>query len=333
MRMPGISIIGTGHYVPEKAVKNNDFKKFVDTSDEWITERTGIRERRFSSGEPTWYMAVQAASRALEMAGVDAAGVDAVIGCTISGDFAYPSLACVVQSELGAKNAFCYDLAAACSGFVYALDAAYRYLVTGGAETVLVVSSEQLSRTLDFTDRSTCILLGDGAGAAVIRRNAEGGFASYLTADGTGGTSLYCRYPKNGSPFVTEEGRKKYDTFPENGKNAMFMAGRDVYRFAVQTFPRVLEEACRRAQTVPDALDLLVPHQANLRILETASNRLGVPMDKIYVNLDRFGNTGSASIPICLDELNRAGRLRRGMKLGVAGFGGGLTCGAAVFDW
>lgn len=333
MMMPGIFIAGTGHYVPEKVVTNNDFTKFIETSDEWITERTGIRERRFSTGEPTWYMGKEAALAALDDAEIDAADIDAIICCTISGDFAYPSLACLIQSEVGAKNAFCFDISAACSGFVYALDAASRYLATGGAKNILIVCSEMLSRTLDFTDRSTCILLGDGAGAAVVQANNSGSFSSYLAADGDGGSSLYCRNPVNKSPFITEADKPEYKKFPETGNNYMFMAGRDVYRFAVQAFPAAIEKACEKAGISVNDIDLFVPHQANIRIIKTAAERLNVPMDKMVVNLDRYGNTSSASIPICLDELNRSGKLKRGMKIAIAGFGGGLTYGAAIFEW
>ena len=331
--MSGIEIAGTGSYLPSLVLTNDDLSKMVDTSDEWIRERTGIRERRISKGEPAWYMGRQAAAACLENAGVGAKDVDLIIACSITADYFTPSLSCIIQSEIGADNAFCYDMNAACSGFIYAVDAAYRYLETGGAKTVLVVCSEVLSKIIDFTDRSTCVLFGDGAAAAVLKKGENKLFSSYLRAEGSSGASLLSRSIENKSPFFTEADREEYRKFGPTNGHFLAMAGREVYRFATKALAESVEKACEKAGLAVNRLDLIVPHQANIRIVKTAADRLGGDMDKMYVNLDRFGNTSCASIPICLDELNRSGKLRRGMKIAIAGFGAGLTCGAVVMEW
>ena len=330
--MPGIRFIGTGSYCPDNIVTNRDFEKFVETSDEWIRDRTGIRERRISTGEPAWYMGREAGRRALEAAGVDGAEIDAIIACTVTPDFTFPSLACILQAELGADRAFCYDLNAACSGFVYALDAAYRLLITDGAKKVLIVCSEVLSRLTDFTDRSTCVLFGDGAAAALLVRDDAALFYSALHAEGASGGAIRARTQMARSPFLSGEENPEYVRFgPTN--EYLRMDGREVYRFATRALPAALREACEKAGLRPDELDLIVPHQANIRIIQTAAKELALPMERFFINLDRYGNTASASVPICLDELSRSGALKPGMKLGIAGFGGGLTYASAIFEW
>lgn len=330
--MSGVFIAGTGMYVPSKVVTNDDMTRFVDTSDEWIVQRTGIRERHFSTGEPNWYMGLQAARQAVERAGIDPKEIDVIISSSITPDYFYPTIACTVQDELGADNAFCWNMEAACSGFVYALDVARSYLSTGSAKNVLIVCSENMSKSLDFTDRSTCVLFGDGAGAAVVQKS-DGLYASCMRSDGRTGAALLARALPLDTPFSTEKDDPKYAKYMETQGNCMKMDGRAVYRFTAHAIPDMVTGACGRAGIDVQDLDLIVPHQANLRIIETAADRLHVPMEKMYVNIDRYANTSCASVPICLAELETSGRLRRGDKVALAGFGGGLTCGAAVFEW
>lgn len=330
--MSSVNITGTGMYVPAQVVTNDDMKRFVDTSDEWIVQRTGIRERRFSTGEPNWYMGLQAAKQAVANAGVDPKEIDVIISCSISPDYFYPTIACTVQDELGADKAFCWNMEAACSGFVYALDVAHGYLTTGSAKTVLIVCSENMSKTLDFTDRTTCVLFGDGAGAAVVQKS-DGLYASCMRSDGRTGAALLARALPMESPFATDKDNPKYAKYMETKGSCMKMNGKAVYRFTAHAIPDMVTGACERAGINVEDLDLIVPHQANLRIIETAADRLHVPMEKMYVNIDRYANTSCASIPICLAELVENGRLKRGDKIALAGFGGGLTCGAAVFEW
>ena len=330
--MSGVFIAGTGMYAPSKVVTNDDMAEIVDTSDEWITERTGIRQRRFSTGEPNYYMGIQAARAALERAGTDPAEVDMIIGCTVTPDYYFPTLACILQSELGADNAFCWDLNAACSGFIYALDVAHTYLSTGKVRTALIVCSEELSKVIDFSDRSTCVLFGDGAGAVVVR---EGGglYASYLHSLGKSGGALVSRALENHSPYAVRAGDEAYRKYAQTTGSYIHMDGREVYRFATRAMAEAVETACGRAGVAVADLDLIVPHQANIRIIRTAAEKLGVDMSKMAVNIDRYANTSCASIPILLSELDRSGRLRRGDRIALAGFGAGLTSGAIVMEY
>ena len=330
--MSGIFIAGTGKYIPSAVVTNDDMAKIVDTSDEWITERTGIRRRHFSTGEPTSYMGIQAAREAIGRAGITAADIDMIIGTTVTPDYYYPSLACMVQASIGAESAFCWDLNAACSGFIYALDVAHSYLTLGKASTVLIVSSEELSKQVDFTDRSTCILFGDGAGAVVLR-SGGGMYQSWLRSEGSAGAALTSRALANHSPYAVRAADAEYDPYPPAEGSYIHMAGREVYRFATKAMARALQAACERASLSPQDLEVIVPHQANVRIIRTAAEKLGVDMARMYVNVDQYGNTSSASIPIALSELDRSGRLRRGDKIGLVGFGAGLTYGAAVMEY
>ena len=329
--MSGIFIAGTGKYIPSAVVTNDDMAKVVDTSDEWIRERTGIRERHFSTGETTFQMGVEASRAAIARAGVEPASIDMIIGTTVTPDYYYPSLACIVQAAVGAENAFCWDLNAACSGFIYALDAAQTYLALGKASTVLIVSSEELSKQMDFTDRSSCVLFGDGAGAVVVR-GGRGMYHSWLRSEGSSAAALTARALPNHSPYAAK-GQAQADPYPMAEGNFIHMAGRDVYRFATRAMAEALRGACERASISPQDLEVIVPHQANVRIIRTAAEKLGVDMERMYVNLDRYGNTSSASIPIALSELETSGRLRRGDKIGLVGFGAGLTYGAAVLEY
>lgn len=331
--MSGIRIVATGRYVPKKVVQNEDFVKFLDTSDEWITQRTGMKQRHFCAGEPTWLMGALAAKDALEKNGIDPLSIDLIVFTTVTPDYTTPSMACMAQGYIGATNAFCFDINAACSGFVYALDLARRYLACGDVKRVLIVSSEALSRIADFTDRSTCVLFGDAAGACVVE-HSEGLFASMACADGTKGGVLYNKVNYLAkSPFLDESLLPAYEEPFVPTTELLHMDGGEVYKFAVTAFPHAIRTACERAGIPVDALDLIVPHQANLRIVKTAAKTLGYPMEKMYCNMDRYANTSSACTAICLDELVEAGRLKPGDKIGVVGFGGGVTYGACVFEW
>lgn len=329
--MSGVFIAGVGMHVPEKIVTNDDMAKLVDTSDEWISDRTGIKQRHFSEGEPNYHIGRQAAENAIRLAGISPEEIDLIIGCTVTPDFYFPSLACVIQGLIGAKNAFCWDLGAACSGFVYALDVAHTYISMGKAKTVLIVCSETLSKNVDFSDRATCVLFGDGAGAVVVQRG-NGLFASALHSEGAGGNVLVCRANRNESPFAQNK-EEAFTEYPATKRHYIAMDGREVYRFSTRALAETVEEACSKAGVVVSDLKLIVPHQANIRIIKTAAERLGVPMERMFVNIGRYGNTSSATIPICLAELTEAGRLVRGDLIALAGFGGGLTCGSIVMEW
>jgi 3-oxoacyl-[acyl-carrier-protein] synthase-3 len=330
--MSGIFIAGTGLYAPNKVVTNDDMAKIVNTSDEWITDRTGIKERRFSEGEPNFYMATAAATQAIKKAGIDPQEIDMIIASTVTADYLVPSLACIIQSEIGADNAFCWDMNAACSAFIYALDVAQTYLSSGKIKTALIVSSELLSKITDFSDRSTCVLFGDGAGAVVVRAG-DGMYQSYLRSEGKSAGALLARGLKNNSPFAVHADDEAYAKYKQTSGHYLSMEGREVYRFATKAMSETIEIACKKAEISVSDLDLIIPHQANIRIIKTAAERLRVSMDKMYVNVERYGNTSCASIPICIEELNAAGHLHRGDKIALAGFGGGLTCGAIVMEW
>ncbi len=322
------TITGTGSAVPDKVLTNFDLEKIVDTSDEWIISRTGIRERRVAAeGEYTSTFAVRAAERALAMAGVSPKEIDLIIVGTVTPDYPFPSTACVVQSILGADRAAAFDLSAACSGFVYGLSVAEKFIRTGAAKKALVIGAEVLTRILDWTDRNTCVLFGDGAGAVVVEAGANGAgiMNSYMRSDGSYGELLYQPAPGSRNPATHQviDERKVFIT----------MQGNDVFKLAV----RAMEESAVRSLELnglkPEDVTLFIPHQANKRIIDATAKRLAFPEDKVYVNVDRFGNTSSASIPIALDEANRAGKLRRGDLLLLDAFGGGLTWGAVPVRW
>lgn len=331
--MSGVFLAGVGRYIPAGVVTNDDMSKIVDTSDEWISERTGIRERHFSNGEPTWFMGAEAAKAALQNAGVNACDIDMIIGCSISADYFFPSMSCIVQGVIGADNAFCWDLSAACSGFVYALDAAEKYLCSGSAKNILIICSEMLSRLIDFTDRSTCVLFGDGAAAVVVQRSEDKIFKSYMRSEGKLGGAIVSSTVESKSPYAADKQNAAYQLLPQTKEHYLSMAGRDVYRFATRALPESIQRVCEDAGWSYSELKYIIPHQANQRILETAMEKLGLGMDKVYLNLNRYGNTSSASIPICLSELADEGMLSRGDKMVFSGFGGGLTYGAVALEW
>lgn len=329
--MKGIKVLATGRYAPDNIATNEDFAKIVDTSDEWITTRTGMKVRHISDGEPTWMMASKAARRALEHAGMNAGDIDMILITTVTGDFYSPSVASMVQREIGAYNAFGMDMNAACSGFVYGMDAAYRYLVTGAAKHVLLISAETLSKITDYTDRSTCVLFGDGAAAAILTLG-EGLFASYLAMDAHDAHVLYARTHDNLNPFSTK-GAEHPDGFTGAKDHYLYMDGRAVYKFAVKAMPEAVEKAVEKAGLTLSDIDYIVPHQANIRIVQTAAKTLGLPMEKFLLNVAEYANTSSASVPLCLDEYNERGTFKPGDKIVVVGFGAGLTYAAAVFEW
>lgn len=313
-------IIGTGSACPAAHVTNDGLSRFVETSDEWIATRTGIRSRRIARGERISDYAAQAAENALENAGTKPEELDLILCATVRGEFLTPSLACVVQSRIGAACP-AFDVNAACTGFLYALDTAAGWFARGRAKRVLVLAAEQMSDLVDWNDRSTCVLFGDGAGAVVLEPG-EGLRSICLHASGSE-KELRIACAQGNSPFAQ----------PREADPFLHMDGREVYKFAVAAMCHDLEEAIAAAGIAQEDVDLVLPHQANLRIIETAKQKLNIPAERYRVNIDRFGNTSAASIPILLDELNRAGELRPGMLLALTAFGGGLTSGACVLRW
>ncbi|MBR1738904.1 MAG: ketoacyl-ACP synthase III [Ruminococcus sp.] len=327
----GIKILGTGSFVPQQRLTNDDFRRFVDTNDEWIRTRTGISERRMAGWEPVWYMGAKAAGQAIERAGISPEDIGLVITTTATPDFLTPSIACVIQNEVGAVNAAAFDMNAACSGFVYALDTARRFLETDDSlKYVLVTASEALSRFTNFNDRTTCILFGDGAAAAVIERSDKL-FSSHIAADGSGAGYL-CARNLRPAPEIAQEPEIE-DSFPDAGDRKLYQDGKEVYKFATKALPLAFELAAQKCGITKEDIDWFIPHQANVRIIETAAKKLGAPMDKFIVTLDHYGNTSSASIPLALNEAINDGRVQRGQKLALIGFGAGLTYGGAILEY
>ncbi len=322
------SIAATGAYLPERILTNADLEKMVETSNEWILSRTGIRERRIAAeGETTSDMGARAAQQALDQSGIDPKTIDLIIVATCTPDTAFPSTACYIQAKIGATRAAAFDLQAACSGFLYALVTAEQFIASGAHKTVLVVGAEKLSSIVNWQDRNTCVLFGDGAGAVILQHREGGrGIVSFdLGADGTQTEILSvpaggCRMP------ITPEVLK-------NRSNFLQMAGKEVFRQAVTAMNRSAEDCLEKAGIKPKDLRWIIPHQANSRIIEAVAQRLSVDMEHFYVNLDRYGNTSAACIPICLHELNTAGKLKQGDLLLMVVFGGGLTWAGAVLEW
>lgn len=323
-----VGIIGTGKYVPKQILSNKDLEQMVETNDEWITSRTGIKERRIAADdEATSDLAYNAALEALHNAGVLAEDIDLIIVATVTPDRAFPSTACIIQDRLGAKKAAAFDLSAACSGFIYGLANATSMIKSGIYKNALVIGAECLSRITDYTDRNTCILFGDGAGAVVIGEVSEGrGFLSFeLGADGSGGDLLKVESGGSRLPASQETIDQKL--------HCIYMAGRDVFKFAVRIMGSTAEKALEKAGLSKQDIDLLVPHQANIRIIQSALERLELPQEKSIVNLDKYGNVSAASIPLALAEAVEQGKVNPGDCMVMVGFGGGLTWGAAVLRW
>lgn len=331
--MLGISIKGTGMYLPSTIVTNDDFSKIVETSDEWITTRTGIKQRHISNGELTWQMGAKSAKQAIEKAGINPEDIDLIIHTSVTPDYTTPSMSCIIQDSIGAINAACIDVNCACSGFVYSLDMARRYISCGDFKTVLIVSSETLSRMTDYNDRSTCVLFGDGSASCVVVGNQDKKFASFLGSNGAGSSSLFARANPIQNPFNDFVDPQELDNFPDSNENYIYMNGREVYKFAVNAIPMAITKACEKINISPEDIDLIIPHQANVRIVETAANKLNLPLDKFYTNLEKYGNTSSASIPIALNEAVEKGLIKKGDKVCVVGFGAGLTYAAAIIEW
>ena len=327
--MTRTAILGTGAYAPEKVLTNADLEKMVETSDAWITERTGIKERRIAApGENTSDMAVKAAIRALEMAHTRAEELDLIVMGTVSPDMPMPSAAVAVQAKLGARRAFAFDLSAACAGSLYGMSIADQYIRTGTVKRALVIGAELLSRVVDWTDRNTCVLFGDAAGAMVLGPSADpsrGILGIQLHADGDAANIL--TIPGGGSihPQSPEVLEKKL--------HKVAMNGREVYKYAVRALPEAVLEVLAAQGLTTAGVTHLIGHQANLRIIESVCGRLGLPLEKCWVNIHRYGNTSSASLPTTLDEANRAGRLKQGDVIAMMAIGAGMAWGAGVVRW
>ena len=318
-------IAGTGSYLPEKVLTNADLEKLVDTSDEWIVSRSGIRERHLvGDGQTTSDMAVEAATKALEAAGVKASELELIIVGTTTPDFIFPSTACLVQNRLGALGCAAFDVNAACSGFLFALSVADKFIRTGTVKTALVIGAEALTRMLDWSDRNTCVLFGDGAGAVVLKADSETGILStHLHADGSKKDLLHCLVGVSSG-------------FHEGEKNAgvrVMMTGSEVFKYAVKALDAVVEETLAANGLDRHAIDWLIPHQANLRIIEATAKRLDMPMERVFVTVHKHGNTSSGSVPLALDEAVRSGKVQRGQLLLLEAFGGGFTWGSALLRY
>lgn len=315
-------IYGTGSYVPEHVMDNDDLAKIVDTNDEWIRERTGIGRRHVIEEETTSYMAGQAAARAVEQSGIDPAEIDLILVATSSSEVIYPCAACEVQKAVGAVHAAGYDLNAACTGFVLAFNTAQAYISAGLYRTILVVGAESMSNMVDWTDRSTCILFGDGAGAVILR--AEEGNPVYMAAhsDGVKGEAL-TQLSRHRRGWEKEEEKESY----------IHMDGQAVFKFAVRKVPEIIEEVLGQTDVKLEEIDYFILHQANRRIMEAVAKRLKTDISKFPMNLEEYANTSAATVPILLDEMNRRGMFRRGQKIILSGFGAGLTWAACLFEW
>jgi len=321
-------ILGTGFYVPEKIMTNADLEKIVDTTDEWIVERTGIRERRIAEdGVPMSDLAMKAAENALADAGVAAEDLDLIIVATLTSDRIIPSTACMIQDRLGAKRAAAFDLSAACAGFAYAASVASQFIETGAYKKALVIGAETLSKYIDWEDRNTCVLFGDGAGAAVLGQVEEGyGILSFdLGSDGSGGDAI--QIPSSGSLMpVSKESI-------DQRLNLIHMNGKEVYMFAVKAMGRTVKNSLAKIDMPKEQIDWLVPHQANIRIIESAAKRLSMPMEKVIVNIHKYGNMSAACIPIALAEAAAAKRFKKGDIIALSGFGAGLTWASCIIRW
>ncbi|RGX27850.1 beta-ketoacyl-ACP synthase III [Enterocloster asparagiformis] len=316
-------IVGTGAYVPEQIATNDDLARIVETNDEWIRSRTGIGERRIATTETNSYMAAQAAKQALDQAGIAPEDVDLILLATSSPDYCFPNGACEIQEQIGAVNAAGYDISAACTGFVFALNTAHAFIQAGIYRTALVIGSDVLSKLLDWTDRGTCVLFGDGAGAVVVQAADRGVIGVKMHSDGTKGGVLTCGARTNGNFLL---GKK-----PELGY--MTMDGQEVFKFAVKKVPEIIKELLEENRTSLEEIRYFVLHQANYRIIESVAKRLKADISKFPANMEHYGNTSGGSIPLLLDEMNRKGMLAPGDKIVLSGFGAGLTWGATLVEW
>ncbi len=323
----GAVIIGTGSCLPKRVLSNHDLEKMVETNDEWIRSRTGISTRRISSeGEETYKLATSAARKAMEMAQVTADEIDLIIVATMTPHMVMPSCACFVQKELGANNAFAWDLNAACSGFLYSLDTASKHVLVDQDKTVLVIGAETLSSRTNWNDRNTCILFGDGAGATVFRYqdNDRGVIGTQLLSDGSLWKLLYLHSSPSCNPDILQA---------DNPGPHMLMAGQEVFKHAVRAMEKAVVKLLEKENVSIDDISLMIPHQANIRILKKLMSRLGISQEKVFINVQKYGNTSAASIPIALDEANREGLLKEGDMVLLCSFGGGFTWGAGLLKW
>ena len=322
------SIIGTGSYAPDRVMTNADLEKLVETSDEWIHSRTGIRERRIAGIEqPTSDLATRAALAAIENAGIAAEEIDLIICATVTPDMFFPNTACFVQTKIGAINAVCFDISAACSGFLFGVETGRQYIASGMYRTILVIGADKLSGIVDWTDRNTCVLFGDGAGAAILQHR-EGSRGIISTSMGSNGSLAEILYiPGGGSacPVNEENVSQKPATIRMNG--------RETYKHAVTAMVSASRQALADAGVSPSEVVCFIPHQANIRIIEAIAERLEIPMERFHINLDRYGNTSAAAVAIALDEAAREGRFKRGDKILMVVFGGGLTWASTVVEW
>ena len=324
---PPISITGLGCYVPERVLTNDELATIVDTTDEWIVERTGIKERHIAEPrQAASDLALPAARQALEQAGVDPSDLDLVVVATVTPDMFFPSTGSLLASELGASDAAAYDLSAGCTGFMYALAQAYGTVAGGLTKNALVVGTETLSKIINWHDRATCVLFGDGAGAVVIGRVPDGGFKGFeLGSDGEGGKELSIPGGGSRNPSTAETVAQEM--------HFLQMNGREVYKFATRVLVASAEKLLDELDLTVEDVDLYIPHQANKRIIDYAASKLGIPEEKVFVNVDRYGNTSSASIPLCLAQGVREGRLHEGTRVLMTGMGAGLTWGSAYTVW
>ena len=323
-----VSIIGTGSYAPEKVLTNDELSKMVDTTDEWITTRTGIKERRVAAeGEQTSDMAAKAALKAIEQAGISPEEIDMILVATATPDMLFPATACFVQVKIGAKNAACMDISAACAGFLYGVEIAQQFITTHAYNTVLVIGAEKLTSITNWEDRNSCVLFGDGAGAAILRHRGgtHGVISTHMGSDGNYTDILYM--PGGGSkcPITKDNADQKLAT--------IHMSGREVYKQAVTAMFNAAKIALDKAGLTIDDIACMIPHQANLRIIEAIGDRLGISPDKVFVNLHKYGNTSAAAVAIALDEANRTGRIKEGDYILMVVFGGGLTWASTVIEW
>ena len=316
-------IIGTGSAVPEQIVTNEDLSKIVETSDEWISSRSGIKERRVAKEETTTSLAILAGKRALENAGIASEEIEVIIVATCTPDYFFPNTACQVQEAIGAKHAVAFDLSAACSGFLFAVSTVQAYIKGGIYQKALIIGAETMSKMIDWSDRSTCVLFGDGAGAAVVSAEETGVLELVQKSNGAGKGVLSCKARETRNLLNHESETKEY----------LYMEGQPVFKFAVKTVPECVEEVLKKAEVKKEEIRYYILHQANSRIIQSVAKRLKEPEEKFPMNLSLYGNTSAASIPILLDEMNRNGMLNRGDKLVLSGFGAGLTWGAVLLEW
>ncbi len=321
------TILSTGMYVPSRVLTNQDLEKMVDTSDEWITERTGIKERRIAAPDETSsMMGAEASKQALDQGGLTAEAIDVIICATCTPDTVFPSTACHIQRRIGAHRAYAFDLQAACSGFLYGMEVARGLISNGSVKNVLLVGAEKISGIIDWQDRNTCVLFGDGAGAAILTAGEGRGIASTIIgSDGTQEDILYLKSPPAASPFVPTPKPEKH--------SCIVMEGRDVYKKAVLAMNESAVACLEKAGVKPEELACVIPHQANLRIIESVAQRLNISLDRFYINLDRYGNMSAACIPIALHEAAASGKIKRGDWILLVAFGGGLTWSSVLLQY